>query len=136
MLQRQGTLMQRTLRLAGIQLALAAMVLRALLPDGWMPVASGVAGIPIAICTANGPVQFVVAQDGRAGKHTPARDNTHHQDVCPFAGAPHFAVGAIGTFHTLPVAETYFALPVIAAIARNSAGRHAPQSPRAPPSFV
>jgi hypothetical protein len=126
--------MSRTLRLAGIQLALAAMVLRALLPDGWMP--SGTAGNPIAICTANGPVQLVVGQDGRPDKPNPVHDDAHHQDVCPFAAAPHFATGATAVAHAVPLAEAFFSAPAFTATIVNGANRHAPQSPRAPPSFV
>jgi hypothetical protein len=112
------------------------MALRALLPDGWMPVASSAAGIPIAICTADGPMQMVVGPDGQAGKQTPTHNDAHHQDVCPFAAAPHFAAGATSAVHILPLAEVYFAAPVFGATIINGADRHTPQSPRAPPSFV
>jgi hypothetical protein len=128
--------MSRTLRLAGIQLALAAMMLRALLPDGWMPSASGAPGIPIAICTANGPVQLVIGQDGRTDKQNPAHDDARHQDVCPFAAAPHFATGATGIFHALPLAEAQFAAPAFASGIAEGMRQHTPQSPRAPPVFV
>lgn len=128
--------MSRTLRLAGIQLALAAMVLRALLPDGWMPIASGAAGFPITICAANGPVQMVVGRDGHARKQNPTHNDAHHQDVCPFAAAPHFATGATGVVHALPWAVAQFAAPVFTAAIIDGTDRHTPQSPRAPPTFV
>lgn len=58
----------------------AALVVRALLPAGWMPVV-GAGGIRIELCTGAGPVQAVLAPDGtiHPGGQPPPRD------PCPIA---------------------------------------------------
>lgn len=76
--------MIRTAHPAVVMLALAAMVLRALTPVGWMP---GAAGAPITLCSADGPIHLVVGEDGKP--HKPQKDDGHQ--VCPFAAASHFA---------------------------------------------
>ncbi len=63
-------------RSAAISLALCAMVLRALLPDGWMPSAGA---SPFVICTADG-----MHRDGKAPA-APAQDRAHAP--CAFAAA-------------------------------------------------
>ena len=63
------------------QLALIAMVARAMLPAGWMPSTSVAA--PFVICTMNGPLQHAPNND-----NVPAAD---HHGICPFAGGPHLA---------------------------------------------
>jgi hypothetical protein len=124
--------MPRTLRLAGLQIALVAMVLRALLPAGWMP--DTAAGTPFVICTLNGPM--LAARPADAGKHQPGHDDGRHNDVCPFAASIHFAtpttVATIAPF--APVASR--AYPPLPAPAVHAAIRYALQSPRAPPSLV
>lgn len=103
------------------QLALAAMIVRALLPTGWMPGAS--VDTPFVVCTMNGPLQH--APDN--GK-VPA----DHHDICPFAAAPHLAA--------VPELPQIF-LPQIHAAAAEAdrayavilSARFSPGSPRAPP---
>jgi hypothetical protein len=126
--------MKRNFSLVAVHIALAAMLLRALTPAGWMPSAEA-AGSPITICTMSGPVQLVVGPDGQPIKKQ-NQDDARHRDLCPFATAPHMAQ---------PAATTGLALPsaILTATERAAhrrimvqATRHAPQSPRAPPSFA
>ncbi|MGD0189553.1 MAG: DUF2946 family protein [Rhizomicrobium sp.] len=121
------------LRLAGLQLALAAMVLRALLPAGWMPDTTATAGVAIAICSADGPVSLQVATADGAGKHDLGGGDAHHVDVCPFATAQHAATFAPFVADLLPAAIAVLAPPALQP--RNVAGSpvYTPQSPRAPP---
>jgi hypothetical protein len=128
--------MFRTFRLAGIHLALAAMMLRALMPDGWMPNTAAAGGMPIALCTIDGPVSLVVAETGKPAPHDPAHNDGRHVDVCPFAASPHFATVTPAVVPTLPLAEAFFAPRLPQSIVFAAGGRHTPQSPRAPPSFV
>jgi hypothetical protein len=72
-------------------LALAATLMRAAIPSGWMPATDS--GALLALCTADGLVQMAVAdlddrRDGAAGSQQPSHDG---QLLCPFAAA-----GAIG----------------------------------------
>ncbi len=106
-------------------IALAALLLRALVPIGWMPAAEA-AGTPFVICSVNGPAQH--APDGQKLPD----DSAHHQ-TCAFAAAPHLAK----TPDVVALAEPSLPVHVIArseaepALARPSPQRT--QSPRAPP---
>ena len=121
--------MPRTLKLAGIQIALVAMILRALLPLGWMPDTEGSSGAPFVICTMNGPMH-------PANRHQPGHDDVRQTDVCPFAASIHVAtpVTAAAIVPSLRVAVS--ALAGLPPRAIQAVARHAPQSPRAPPSLV
>jgi hypothetical protein len=100
-------------------LAFVALVLRALLPTGWMPAADG-----LTICSVETPVHH--------GDHdnTPAQDA--HRDACPFAAAPHLASVPEAPQLMLPVFHA-FAAATDRDYALAVAARFTPQSPRAPP---
>lgn len=124
--------MLRMLRLAGVQIALVAMVLRALLPAGWMP--DTAAGTPFVICTMNGPMQAAHLPD--PGKHQPGHDDGRQNDVCPFAASVHFATPAATATVAQSTQVASFASVPLPAPAVRAAIRYARQSPRAPPSLV
>jgi hypothetical protein len=67
-------------RRAAIHLALAAMILRAFLPAGWMPNPSGDGETAFVICTMDGPV-------AASGKTLPGKDDPRAHETCPFAAA-------------------------------------------------
>ena len=125
--------MTRSLRTVFASLALAAMMLRALVPDGWMPSADGAAhGVSISICTMHGPVRVVLGPDGKPQKP----DQNRGHDICPFAAAPHFAAAAASpalapplAISFVPVHDTAFRAPARPAV-------YTPQSPRAPPRLA
>jgi hypothetical protein len=117
-------------------IALAAMMLRALLPDGWMPASSAGAETLLTICTMNGPVRVALGEDGQPQKQQPAKHNSGSHEICPFAAAQHFAA---------PISLASVAIPSVAApalygeaAAKISGARdlYSPQSPRGPPSLV
>src|SRR5437588_4349338 len=73
--------MNRFIQALALSLALGAMLLRAVLPAGWMP---GPAGFgELVICTMRAPVP------ARHSNHAPLPD--HGNQACPFAAAAHFA---------------------------------------------
>lgn len=118
----------RELRLAAMHLALAAMLLRALMPAGWMPNAEAAAGSPLVICTMNGPMPLAPEPQ----KHKADASG----DICPFAAAAQLADTGKPPVLALPQsapafaeAQAYRAFAVFAAERR-------PQSPRAPPRFA
>lgn len=118
----------RTMKAVAIHLALVAMVFRVLLPSGWMPGPSQMRGIPIVMCTMNGPVKMVLPIDG---KPQPVKKST----VCPFAAAPHVATAVPFAVERAPAHWSYREVewPRLSV----DIGRpHAPQSPRAPPIAV
>jgi len=68
-----------------VHIALAALILRAFLPTGWMPNPQGPAESAFVICTMDGPVQ---ATDGKA---LPGKDDPRAHETCPFAAAASLA---------------------------------------------
>jgi hypothetical protein len=68
-------------RHAAIHLALAAMILRAFLPAGWMPNTQP-GGSALVICTMDGAVQNSADKKDIAGKNDPRA-----HESCPFAAA-------------------------------------------------
>ncbi|MEJ0026783.1 MAG: hypothetical protein WDN01_12210 [Rhizomicrobium sp.] len=111
-------------RSAAISLALCAMVLRALLPDGWMPAA---AGSPFVICSVDG------THTGGKAPAAPAREHSHAP--CAFAAAAPLAPPQITAFAGPIVSKA----PTLAFAGRaepfDSRAFHRPNAPRAPPSF-
>jgi hypothetical protein len=126
--------MPRTLKLAGMQIALVAMVLRALLPVGWMPDTAANSSAAFVICTVNGPVQAAHLPD--AGKHQPGHDDSRQTDMCPFAASVHLATPtAMATVAPSTQIASFRFVPSPLRTVRRAA-HYALQSPRAPPSFV
>jgi hypothetical protein len=72
-------------RSIAVTLALCAMVLRALLPDGWMPAASGAT---LVICSIDG------VHTGGGLPSDPAQEHSHAP--CAFAAAAHLAPPDLG----------------------------------------
>ncbi len=128
--------MVRSLKLAGIHIALVAMVLRALLPAGWMPNPGGAAGTPFVICTVDGPRHAAPTLGADSGKHHSDQDNDRQHDTCPFAAAAHWAtpVGGVWLLPSNLTAALESSPPGIRFIANGA--RYSRQSPRAPPSLA
>jgi hypothetical protein len=118
-------------RLAALHLAVVAMLLRALLPAGWMPDTTGATAF--TICTMDSTGHHV--EQRSPGKPAPA-DSQHGHEECPFAAAHHVAA---------PVATARLEAPSLAgrvadifhpAAAFGPAAEYQSQSPRAPPHFA
>jgi hypothetical protein len=71
----------RGLRYTLVHFALVALIVRALLPTGWMPNPQGPAESAFVVCTMDGPVQTA---DGKA---LPGKDDPRAHETCPFAAA-------------------------------------------------
>jgi len=128
--------MLRTFRLAAVQLALAAMMLRALLPMGWMPNPDGFAQSPLVICLMDMPSGMDMSKPMDMDMHGHDRGQQQNNEQCPFAAAPHIAApftiaelappSELARFAEKPVSRT---LPALAL-------DYHPQSPRAPPTSI
>jgi hypothetical protein len=126
---KNGTGMSRaTTRSIALSLALCAMVLRALLPDGWMPAANAAeSGTPFVICSVDG-----THHDGKA----PADSQQRTHAPCAFAAAaplspPSLAAVITRAFGDVTVvAHNVHTAPLIAAPA------YRPNAARAPPVSV
>ncbi|MBS0470770.1 MAG: hypothetical protein JSR60_06840 [Proteobacteria bacterium] len=115
----------RLSRQLAVSLALAAMMLRALLPDGWMP-ATQAAGSPLVICSLDGI--------HTGGKTQPGQDERGH-GPCAFAAMGHLSPPMQAALLPLPseitqhfAANWTLAQAVLAPLYRANAAR-------APPAF-
>ncbi|HEX4302797.1 MAG TPA: hypothetical protein VHZ78_08385 [Rhizomicrobium sp.] len=111
-------------RAFAVSLALCAMVLRALLPDGWMPSAGAA---PFTICSVDG-----IHHDGKTPGE-PAQQRSH--TPCAFAAA---APLAPPSFQSNAVAAPRQIARLAFAATRSHAARqsaHRPNAARAPPAF-
>jgi len=120
-------------RHAAVHLALIAMMVRALLPAGWMPNPTGTGESAFVICTMDGSVQSA-AKDHGPGK--PAPDDGRQHEACPFAAAPHFATSSLVAALLLPAASDNISQYEASQRLIAETARYAPQAPRAPPSFA
>ena len=124
--------MPHRFRLAAVHFALVAMLLRALLPAGWMPNPVGAGDSFFVVCTMDGAVQQ--ADQHQQGKHTPD-DGQHGHEECPFAAAPHVAAPATVALLAQPSYFGRFSNPPRLAPVAVATSSYQPQSPRAPPAF-
>lgn len=113
-------------RSVAVSLALCAMVLRALLPDGWMPAANA-AGAPFVICSLDG------IHTGGKLPSEPGQERSHAP--CAFAAAAHLAPplpAASGLAAPLEIAFVRIAAPAQSIAAQRI---YRPNAARAPPQF-
>jgi hypothetical protein len=125
--------MARNLRHLAVHLALAAMVLRALLPAGWMPNVGHQSGPALILCNLDGG-PALSSDHGTPSKHQP--DGHGDQGACPFAAAPHLASAA-----ALPaIGQSQVSQILVSGYGESQAppalSGYAPQSPRAPPRVI
>lgn len=136
--------MLRTFRSAAVQLALAAMMLRALLPTGWMPNPDGFAQSPLVICLMDMSSSMDASHAMDMSKPTGMDMQGHGQDhgqqqnneQCPFAAAPHIAA-SVAIAELAPPSELARIVekPTSRALTALAVDYH-PQSPRAPPTPI
>jgi len=125
----------RTLKRLGLHLALAAMVLRALLPAGWMPNPAASLTVPLVICTMNGPVRTLVTlAEKPLDPHAPRHDDGRQPSVCPFAAAVQLAVPTSAATLVPSQATAMLAARPLAPRAARLLTRYSLPSPRAPPA--
>ena len=134
-------------RRAAVCLALAAMMLRALMPAGWMPNPSGAGGSLFVICDMDQAdmsqmdMSHMSAADmanmdmSGSGKDSPGKHSgdAHHNEACPFAAAPHVATPSIVATLLLPSLLAKFSPFLAGEQAAIKAATYNPQSPRGPP---
>ena len=150
--------MQAHHRRAGMILALAAMMLRALLPMGWMPNPAGFAQSPLVVCLMDTPSGLDTAEAMSQGEdmsnmdmsgmdmakmdmkgHGQNHDHGQQQssEPCPFAAAPHIAASGGLIVKLAPpslLARLAESFAGESSVAHDAAYR--PQSPRAPPPLT
>ena len=127
----------RVSRPAALYLALAAMLFRAFLPDGWMPGTTPQGQMALVICTMDGPMQGMSMpmndfMDGQMHMPMGHGDAGHHEQ-CPFAAAPHHAPAPNLAMLSLPSLAVEAILETHDYDSLKDGRRRTPHSPRAPP---
>jgi hypothetical protein len=132
-------------RRAAVCLALAAMMLRALMPAGWMPNPAGAGDSFFVICdmdqgdmpgmdmSAMDMSKMDMSDHGSSGKHS---GDVHQHEACPFAAAPHVATPSAEAALLLPSLLAKFSPQLAQGQAAIKAATYTPQSPRGPPVSV
>ena len=117
-----------TCKSAAVQVALLAMLLRAVLPAGWMPAAiTSADASPFVICTMDGPLHSEPAK--------PSHDHDRATSPCVFASAAPLSSPDITIAAPAPMglaSQIAFAPPRETIIA---APHFRPNAARAPPAF-
>jgi hypothetical protein len=108
-------------------LLLAALLLRALVPLGWMPGSAQLGQAAWIICTADGVIQHGV----------PGKDDgqSHYQPPCAF-GAAHVMATPLAHVFAAPLLQTATTENTSAPAILRVAAAFTPQAPRAPPAFA
>ena len=106
---------------------LAALLLRALVPFGWMPGTTQLGQAAFIICGADGGLRH-----GLPGKDDAARA----QQPCAFAAAAQLFDMPDATVLAPPSSIALTAAGTAAPTSRFAAAAYAPQAPRAPPSLT
>lgn len=112
-------------RSAAISLALAAMLLRALLPDGWMP---GGEATPFTICSVE-----AAHHEGKAPGQ-PSRERSHAP--CAFSAAAPLAPPAVARLAWGTKADALHIAVLFTDKSVASAFLHRPNAARAPPAIA
>ena len=123
------------------------VLLRALIPVGFMPMFGPGFSIRMAMCDGYAPLPQIstsmpadmpmdMPMDGPSSSDTQRPEPTHHQDLsnCPYGCAP--ALGALPTIASLPLAFVLQSISTIDAQAQVAHYAVSPraQSPRGPPA--
>ncbi len=110
-----------------IHIALLAMVMRALLPGGWMLGPASDGAMSLVICSTTG-INHVDGSD----RHQDTRDG-HQSDACPFAAASHMAAPVAGFAFAAPQRAVLAVARFIAPASVPIGADYQPHAPRAPP---
>lgn len=121
--------MNAACRSLAVTLALAAMLVRALLPMGWMPAPAPDGGAVLVVCTMDGLHHLPAG-------HPPAKGAADDRGyVCPFAAAAHLAPPLVSAV-VVPPATIARPEPVVPAFARFASAVSQAHPARGPPASV
>jgi hypothetical protein len=119
--------MSSFLRSLGFTLALSAMLVRALLPAGWMPNPAGPGETVLVICTAQGLVKLAPVHDRH---RAPLSD--HGGQACPFGAATPLSPPQLAALAPAPVGNgQWFSFTSVRffAVTSHRGFLHAPRAP-------
>ncbi|MES2058270.1 MAG: hypothetical protein V4564_20205 [Pseudomonadota bacterium] len=128
--------MSATRRSLILALFACAMLVRALVPAGWMPTVGANGGIVISMCTGMGAVEMVLAPDGTLHEKAPAKHDGTTDHPCTFAGLGQaFAAADPIPMPVLPPA-TFTAPPLTPHLVSIGRGLAAPPPPQTGPPIL
>lgn len=128
-----------TLRRMGLVLVALAMLVRVVVPAGYMAAATESGGPAIVICTGEGALEVVVDADGAASKAPLGQDGQPHKSdpktdhPCAFAGAATPLGAPVLALAAAPLLAYAPAVPVLPAHQRPGLGLAAPPPPTTGP---
>jgi hypothetical protein len=130
---RDKGLMRTALKSVALIVAVAAMMLRASMPDGWMPSAD--ASAPLMLCPGMTPMAAMPGME--SPKHAPSHDQDHGGGMaCPFAAAAQLAAPSDPVPAPLPIAVAHFEAFEASHDASPRAPHWQPNAARAPPALA
>lgn len=113
-------------------LLLFALITRALVPTGFMPVAAADGhGLTLVICNGSGELQFVTLDD--EGKQVPSNSEKASHEPCAFAGNIGLTAPTLDVATLLHITETELALSVGSDVVLPPVCAGPPLGSRAPP---
>ena len=122
-----------------IRLLLTVVVLRALIPVGFMPDFGAAANgeFKIVICTASGTQLVTLDADGQPVKEAPASDqkSQHHDEPCAFTGLVTVAAAVLDAPHLIAPPRDGAETIVSADVTLPPARAGPPLGSRGPPQF-
>jgi hypothetical protein len=138
-------------RRAAVLVAILAMMVRGLIPAGWMPNPDGMGRTAFILCDmddlgltaadlSHTSMAHMAGMDmshmdmSKGGAHKHADDG--HQQPCPFSAAPHVATPSAPAMLSLPSLAVQFAHPLRQPRLAAGVASYTPQSPRAPPHLA
>jgi hypothetical protein len=126
--------MRGVLKSAALTIAVLAMMLRAALPDGWMP--SAQASAPLMLCPGMNDMSAMAGMDHRNPAPAPPHDQDHGGMVCAFSAIAHFAAPTDPTAVLAQAAVWTFVSFVATHDAPLRAVIWQPNAARAPPALA
>lgn len=130
---KRGFMNSPAIRSAATSLALIAMLLRALLPAGWMPATTGAHHTTLVICTMNGPKRVSLPDE-------PTKKQPSHEDrengPCPFGAAATAFAPPAPVALVLPCAVNEPSEQPVAIACFHAAPPSGALGPRSPPFLV
>jgi Protein of unknown function (DUF2946) len=133
---RQATIMiLQTLRTAFIHIALAAMVVRALIPVGWMPGTGPSHHAMLVVCSVDASGHMVMSAHPAPRNGDPAQDRHRQHEPCPYTMANFVVVPAVAGM-MLPRLVVSAAIELERPRLLLVSAIRTPQNPRAPPRIV
>lgn len=113
-----------------------AILVRALVPAGWMPTMGANGGIVISMCTGMGAVEMVLAPDGSLHEKAPVKHDGATDHPCTFAGLGQAFAAADPVAMPVPLPVDFIDPPLAPQLVSIGRGLAAPPPPQTGPPIL